>query len=402
MRILVLTNLYPPHGYGGYELACRDVVAHWRADGHAVRVVTTTEVAPGVQDGSEEEPEPDVERTLRWYWRRHVLLESGLAAQLATERHDRAVVVHELDTWKPDVVSVWNWGAMPVTPLGVIADRGVPVVHYVCNDWPVHTYAHDRWARTWKRHPRAASIFAKVARLDIPDPDRHRTADAAFLSAWARDAVLARSPWKLRDAGVVHVGIDTATMPIRDDVDDRPWGWRLLYGGRIAAPKGLETLVRSLTHLPEQATARISTSGGDAAHRADLERLIEGLGLRARVRIVDEGRAELREALDTADVLVFPSTWPEPQGLVPFEAMARATAVAATATGGLAELLADGVNGVVFAPGDERALAAAVVRLADDEGLRARVREGGLATARRMPIAETARQLLALLHDARG
>src|SRR5207244_4393620 len=51
--------------------------------------------------------------------------------------------------------------------------------------------------------------------------------------------------------------------------------------------------------------------------------------------------------------------------------------------GGAAENLRDGANARLFAPGATGALAAAVRRLADDPALRARLREGGIATARR-------------------
>ena len=42
MRILVISNFYPPHHIGGYELGCRDVVGELRARGHDVRVLTST------------------------------------------------------------------------------------------------------------------------------------------------------------------------------------------------------------------------------------------------------------------------------------------------------------------------------------------------------------------------
>ena len=53
-RMLVLTNMYPPHHYGGYELSCRDVVDRWRARGHDIEVLTTTMRVPGVADPPEE------------------------------------------------------------------------------------------------------------------------------------------------------------------------------------------------------------------------------------------------------------------------------------------------------------------------------------------------------------
>src|ERR1035437_5832751 len=48
MRVLVLTNMYPPHAYGAYEQQCRDAVEHWRARGHQVLVLTSQITVPGV------------------------------------------------------------------------------------------------------------------------------------------------------------------------------------------------------------------------------------------------------------------------------------------------------------------------------------------------------------------
>jgi glycosyltransferase involved in cell wall biosynthesis len=66
---------------------------------------------------------------------------------------------------------------------------------------------------------------------------------------------------------------------------------------------------------------------------------------------------------------------------VALEAMGLGRPVVATARGGAAEYLRDGVNALVVPPDDPEAIAAAVRRLADDPGLRARLRQGGLATA---------------------
>ena len=42
MKILVVSNFYPPHHIGGYELGCRDVVEKLRARGHTLRVLTSS------------------------------------------------------------------------------------------------------------------------------------------------------------------------------------------------------------------------------------------------------------------------------------------------------------------------------------------------------------------------
>jgi glycosyltransferase involved in cell wall biosynthesis len=85
------------------------------------------------------------------------------------------------------------------------------------------------------------------------------------------------------------------------------------------------------------------------------------------------------EALDEASVLVLPSR-SEGLGRVVIEAFCRARPVVATRVGGIADLVEDGVNGVLVEPGSAEALAAALERLLNDRALArelgARAREG--------------------------
>src|SRR5437868_9212139 len=73
MKVLVLTNMYPPHHYGGYELSCRDVMDRFRARGHDVTVLTSTVRVGGVADPPDERSR-GVRRDLQLYWEDHRLL----------------------------------------------------------------------------------------------------------------------------------------------------------------------------------------------------------------------------------------------------------------------------------------------------------------------------------------
>jgi glycosyltransferase involved in cell wall biosynthesis len=91
---------------------------------------------------------------------------------------------------------------------------------------------------------------------------------------------------------------------------------------------------------------------------------------------------ELLRLYDSCDVVLHTS-WHDGFPLPPIEAMARRAAVVATGTGGLAEYARHGHDCLLAEPGDVGSLAEAVERLADDAGLRERLVEGGVATARR-------------------
>jgi glycosyltransferase involved in cell wall biosynthesis len=138
--------------------------------------------------------------------------------------------------------------------------------------------------------------------------------------------------------------------------------------GRIVPEKGVEVALAALAQLPE--ASLVLDGPGDHLPAA-----------RAEFRHSKGG--DVAATYAEADTVLFPVTWAEPWGLVPLEAMCVGRPVVATATGGAAEYLRDGVNALVVEPGDAGALAAAVRRLAEDEELRARLRAGGFETAGR-------------------
>jgi glycosyltransferase involved in cell wall biosynthesis len=80
------------------------------------------------------------------------------------------------------------------------------------------------------------------------------------------------------------------------------------------------------------------------------------------------------------DVLLLPSIWPEPFARVVLEGMLSDLVVVAAQTGGTVEILADGENGLLFAPGNVEDLAQKITCLADDPGLRRRLASAGHRT----------------------
>ena len=376
MRILVLGSTYPPHALGGYELSCADVVARWRAAGHDVEVLTTDLRVPGVVDVEE----PQVQRTLRWYWDDHRLLRPWWPARLRLERHDQRVLAQALAR-RPDVVSVWGMGAMPLQLVTTLVRSGRPVVLVVCDDWLWYGPHIDPWTRAFRTRPRLGRLAQRLTGLPtrLPD-DLGDRVTAVFVSERTRRKSEDETPWAFADASVVASGIDRGDFPVVA-ADERPWRGRLLCVGRLDPRKGFATAIRAVASLP---TATLDVVGhADPEHAAELRQLVSELALADRVRFDVTTRAGLRAVYADADVLLFPSAWEEPFGLVPLEAMACATPVVAVASGGAADVLADGVNALLVPAGDAAAMASAVRRLAGDPALRARLVAGGLATAER-------------------
>jgi glycogen(starch) synthase len=366
--------MYPPHHFGGYELVWRGAMRHLERHGHAVWVLTTD-----LDTGAAEPDDPDVHRDLRWYWREHGFPRLPLRERLALERHNSRVLRRHLEEHRPDAVTWWSMGGMSLSMLEQVRRRGIPAAAFVHDDWLDYGRHADGWTGLFTfRLGRIARIADRVIRIPTT-VDLEHAARYVFVSETTRR--------RAADAGVrpaataiAHSGIDPGFV---DPAPEREWDWSLLYVGRVDARKGIETAVAALRRLPAQATLSIA-GGWDEGEESRLRELAVGLGVEGRVRFLGQRtRDQVRVDNAAADVVVFPVIWEEPWGLVPLEGMARGRPVVATGRGGSGEYLRHGENALLFEAGDEVGLAEAVRRLADDPGLRARLREGGLETAPR-------------------
>jgi glycosyltransferase involved in cell wall biosynthesis len=264
--------------------------------------------------------------------------------------------------------------------LTTLEKRGLPLLLAVCDDWLVYGPRLDAWMRLFTRRPRAGHFVRAMTRVPTRLPPLSRAA-FCFVSDFTRRYALADG-WpgiSIEIDTVVYSGIDRTDFPPTAP-NPREWAWRLLYVGRIDDRKGIETVIRCLPRLPPEASLDI-VGRGASAYVESLRGLAAQLGVLDRVQFGVTERSRLREMYTSADAFVFPSEWEEPFGLVPVEAMACATPVVATGTGGSAEFLHDGINCLHFPPGDEVALAGAIRSLAASPELRARLVAGGAATA---------------------
>lgn len=143
-----------------------------------------------------------------------------------------------------------------------------------------------------------------------------------------------------------------------------PTPGRLFCAARLTPEKGVDHLLRALVHLPPEVTLTVA---GEGAGRPELERLVGTLGLRERVSFAGWlSRDAVAKALCDAEVVIVPSLWPEPFGIVGIEAMAHARPVVAYDVGGVREWLIPDQTGLVVERGDIAGLARAVRVLLDE------------------------------------
>jgi glycosyltransferase involved in cell wall biosynthesis len=140
------------------------------------------------------------------------------------------------------------------------------------------------------------------------------------------------------------------------------------YVGRLVQEKGISTLIEASHTLQQQGCHILFRIIGDGPERAHLEKLASAKGVKDAITFTGMLTGEaLRSALNDVDVLVLPSLWEEPAGLVVMEQLMRGRPVIVSDNGGAAELAGDA--GLKFPPGDAASLAKRIKQFADNPSL---------------------------------
>ncbi len=182
------------------------------------------------------------------------------------------------------------------------------------------------------------------------------SAVVAVSSAMRQDVLHAYPDVDPDKVHVVHNGIDTETWSPVDDPDrvrshgvdpDQP---SVVFVGRITRQKGLPLFLRACRELPPEVQLVLCAGAPDTQEiLSEVEALVAELAqTRAGVVWIREmlPRADVVALLSAATAFVCPSIY-EPLGIVNLEAMACETAVVATATGGIPEVVVDGETGLL-------------------------------------------------------
>jgi glycosyltransferase involved in cell wall biosynthesis len=385
MRLLFVTNLYPPYVVGGNELLCDDVVRALRARGHEVFVLCGRGRDLPRDMGVVGTLELDLDRKEETLLggrvpyageaiRLHLF---SLASYGATRRAIREQA--------PDVIIVWNLYMASLAPLVAVRHSGRPVVVHVSDKW-LYFGLFDIEALLqatvpWKRAALALARRTVQPLLRLLAPPRGLVAISAFLKAFYVRAGVPEA-----EIEVIHLGVRTdlfTSLPRPPRPAAQPL--RLLFVGSLWEGKGPHTAVRALGRIRRAGVkAHLDVCGdGPASFARVLANTVAEEGVADDVTF--HGRVErdaVRRFTQTHDVFVFPSEWDEPFAAVPIEAMSAGMAIVATTAGGTPEAIVDGETGLLVPPRDPDALAHALLRLAGDGELCRRLGRNAAEVAR--------------------
>ena len=333
---------------GGPASHAPEVARFLLGRGHEVEVVTTASAAPA------REPYP-----VRWVSR---ALPKGAI-------HLRTAALVRARARRADVV--YTTGMFGRSAAGALAARRPYVVKLTAD--PAFERSRRRGLVTgdvedFQRGRGLVPAALKSAR----DFELRRAAHVFCPSAYLRQLVLSWGVPPDRVSVLPNPAPDVPELPPREQLQ-RSFGLNgatLAFAGRLTAQKSLG---RALEAVAAADGVRFVIAG-EGPERRSLEGRARELGIADRVSFLGaQPRERIVELFHAADATILSSSWENfPHTVV--EALAVGTPVLAMETGGVAEVVQDGVNGLVVPQGDTAALAEAVRRYFTDEDLRERLR----------------------------
>jgi glycogen synthase len=364
MRILVISNLYPPAARGGYEVLCAETVARL-AEKHEVAVLTSRQ--GGVPS------EPGIVRELDFMPSgKRSALRAPLAA-LRAARITRALLAE----FRPDLVFIWNGAAMPQAAIRIAEQSGAHVAWSICEYWFERLYSGDQFMRhllpgdsglrrLW------ALLMRAVNRHPALRLEAHSKVPASI--CWVSEAVrrLITVPPTVEPLveRVIYTGIHDPELWM--GIERRPPSEppTIAFVGRLEEQKGPDVAYRALAALRDRhgIDARLALAGApEDGMRSLLDRLARQLGIEDRVELL--GRLDQRgvgELLGRASAIVVPSTWEEPSGGICLEAGLARVPVVASRSGGMPEGLLEEEHALYFPIRDADSCADALARVLSD------------------------------------
>jgi glycosyltransferase involved in cell wall biosynthesis len=360
VRILVISNLYPPAIRGGYEVECADVVNHLRARGDEVTVLTSKLGRGGESD----------EQVLR---RLPLLQQSPLGslraplASISAARTTRKLI----DSFRPELVFAYNCAQIPHATIYAALESGVPTAFRICEHWFGRLFTGDQFARHLFPGDRGLRrAWAVLVRMANRAPALRLETEARFPVAvsWISEFMHRSTPTP-RD---VEIELERTIVPGPPNperflsVERKPaQGKKLIcFVGRLSPEKGPDVAIRALARLRSvhAADAELVFAGrGSRFEQKSLIGLAASLGIDEHCQFAGQLEpAAIADLLSRGDVLVVPSLWEEPLGFVALEGALARIPVVASRCGGIPEILSDPEGVLLFPPSDADACAEAI------------------------------------------
>ncbi len=333
MKVLVISNLYPPDVIGGYERCCKDAVDGLRSLGHDVRVLTST---PRVPVGTQSEPHVLRRLQLRDLWYDATRPSSHPTVNKIWEAdanwfssHNVHELIQEVEAFRPDVV--YPWMILGIGGLGLMACLqylNIPWVWQLGDEVPVQLCSTN-----WRVLPPLAKAFDRFI------SGRYIAVSRALVERIESKGVRLRGEIEVIPNWLV------ADRPAPREKFYQSGRLRAISAGRVTRDKGIHLLIEAAERLLTQGIADFQIDVYGPVIDRSLPDMARSLGLRDHVNFHGViPREALARELAESDVFAFPTEDREPFGLAPLEAAAQGCVPIMSRSCGIAEWLVHRVH----------------------------------------------------------
>ena len=374
MKILMISDLYPPFFVGGYEINCRDTVNSLTGRNHEVYVLASSwglehgQVQDNVfrllhYDPSNLNQKRPASKFLNFF-----INQKNHIYRALISKKNYAITESVIRELKPDFVVVWHFGHITISPALCAQDLGLTNFYRVEDDSLALTklLLNERnnplkdLYRSWALNKRGIARLKTDHLIMISQAMKDYYTEAGFPESAMKVIPSGLSPSILKAPG------SRSCLPFAGKKEMI----RLVFAGRLNPDKGPDIAIKAVARLKEISSRPVHLDligDGEPGYVETLVQLSARLGVNDRVSFPGKFTSEeVLEKFRSYDALLFPSRWQEPFGRVVIEAMSQGLPVIATRSGGVPEIITDQENGLLIPIDDPIALADLINLLLQD------------------------------------
>ena len=361
MKILTLSNFYPPYEVGGESLSCKSIVDGLRRRGHSICVLTSDFKSNKCSNEIYRELKLEMDFVPLW---NSIKLIRG-SQEIIIQNNE--ILIKHIHRFNPDLIFICNMWNIP-RQLPNLAEKLFPnrVVYRFGSYWPIlPSQVEQYWntpGRSWiTSYPK--KILKWIASKNIEKSEDRDLSHShvvcisqSVLDEFTKVGII------FPDVRIIHNGIDINRFDFGSSIwikKSMPKRINLLYLGRLAHEKGVHTAIEALALIIKSITnVRLTIIGsGDKSYEKQLSKLAASLKVSSYITFIKKiPYVAVPEILVKHHILLVPSIWPEPFGRVILEGMASGLVVIGTNVGGMGTVLKNRNNSLVFDPNDAMSL----------------------------------------------
>jgi glycosyltransferase involved in cell wall biosynthesis len=367
MKILFISNLYPPNALGGYERLCHSVAEALASRGHEIGVLTSTYGGLSAEYQGQK------------IWQSLYLLatEGNIYQPFDASEERRKEIngfnIHKLDSvineFKPEIIFSWNLYFFDKSLLEHIeAHHSAKSVYFLTDNWLISFFNANFLSYFYSQVVFGAAQENEILKLSQPLKKLNARAifGSRFMELFYKNAGIVFS-----DSRVIHNGVDltASTEQMADRMHNIHYGrLKLLFAGRVVDVKGVETAIRALTLVIEklpnvEVVLDIVGDCQDKNYKSKLEQIILENHLGSNVHFYDPVDPDkLFSLFQQYDIYLFPSLY-EPFALTLIFALHAGIPTVASNVGGNPEIIIDNKTGLIFEKSDHGRMAEKIIDL---------------------------------------